>query len=154
VQPQVTQQLDNSDRDVRVAFMRIDAEATNLLREFWSVVEPVLPGILDGFYKHVTTAPKLAALVGDQAPRLKKAQSTHWHRLFTSGFDAAYVESVRSIGIVHNRIGLKPRWYIGGYNFVLNQLVAVAVKAHRWSPAKITAVIAALNSGMSLSLLK
>jgi methyl-accepting chemotaxis protein len=37
---------------------------------------------------------------------------------------------------MHSRIGLEPRWYIGGYSFVLGELCALAVQVHtsRLSP--------------------
>ena len=30
------------------------------------------------------------------------------------------VDSVRRIGAAHNRLGLEPQWYIGGYAFITN----------------------------------
>ncbi len=142
----------DADRVTRLKFMQIDEEAIRHLRDFWRIVEPELPAILDGFYRHVLATPALARLIGEQAPRLKKAQATHWYRLFNSGFDGAYVDGVRTIGLVHNRIGLEPRWYIGGYNFVLARLVSLAVRAHRWTPTKLTATLAALNSAVMLDM--
>jgi methyl-accepting chemotaxis protein len=152
MQPQKTQFTDDGDRDVRLAFMRIDDATIANLRGFWRVVEPALPNILDGFYSLLTQTPKLAKLVGDQTTRLKKAQGTHWHRLFTSGFDADYVQSVRTIGLVHNKIGLEPRWYIGGYNFVVRELLQLAVSAYRWKPAKLITVQQALISAVNLDM--
>ncbi|MDP3545452.1 MAG: protoglobin domain-containing protein, partial [Phreatobacter sp.] len=86
--------------------MRIDEETGQLLRELWAIVEPKLPTILDGFYRHVTSEPKLAALVGSNIPRLKAAQGGHWAKLFAGTFDPAYMDGVRTIGLVHNKIGL------------------------------------------------
>ncbi len=50
----------------------------------------------------------------------KSAQFDHWMRLFSGRFDADYFASVKKIGLTHSRIGLEPRWYIGGYSFILN----------------------------------
>jgi hypothetical protein len=44
------------DREIRMRFMRIDAEIGELLREFWKVVEPALPKPLEGLYHHRTTS--------------------------------------------------------------------------------------------------
>ena len=52
-----------------------------------------------------------------------EAQARHWENLFCAGFDDAYVASVRRIGLTHSRIGLEPRWYLGGYAFVINHLL-------------------------------
>ncbi|WP_026988532.1 globin-coupled sensor protein [Fodinicurvata fenggangensis] len=107
----------------RLEFMEIDQALCERLRNLWPHIEQVLPAILDEFYAHLMEQYHLRSLLGDQQERLKRAQSQHWKRLFTSGFSEDYMESVRIIGYTHNRIGLEPRWYIGGYSFILRRLV-------------------------------
>ena len=125
------------DRETRLRFMRI-ADGTGVaLREFWPVVEPALPGILNGLYDHLLREPKLRGLIGSEQEQLKAAQSAHWARLFSGRFDAAYVQSARSIGLEHNRIGLEPRWFIGGYAFVLSHLTELAIGRYRWKRARL-----------------
>lgn len=133
-------------------FMRIDDKTRELLREFWRVVDPVLPDILEGFYQHVTKERELARMLGDQIPRLKKAQHAHWARLFSGRFDQEYMQSVRVIGLIHNKIGLEPRWYIGGYNFVLNWLTGLAVREYRWKSNYLSAMLTAVNSAVMLDM--
>jgi methyl-accepting chemotaxis protein len=139
-------------REIRMRFMRIDARTGELLREFWKVVEPALPAVLEAFYQHVTKEPKLARLIGSDIPRLKAAQGSHWGRLFNGRFDHEYMQGVRTIGLIHNKIGLEPRWYIGGYNFVLSQLASLAVRQYRWKPNHLSAVLTALNSAVMLDM--
>lgn len=142
----------NVDRETRLRFMCINDETGTLLREFWKVVEPALPTILDTFYRHVAAEPNLARMVGNDIPRLKSAQGSHWGRLFNGRFDDAYINGVRTIGMIHNKIGLEPRWYIGGYNLVLSMLQQLAVKSYRWKPAKLSAVQTAVNSAVMLDM--
>lgn len=142
----------NQDRETRMRFMRIDTSTGELLREFWKVVEPALPEVLEGFYQHVTREPQLARMIGNDIPRLKTAQRSHWGRLFNGRFDHEYMQGVRTIGLIHNKIGLEPRWYIGGYNFVLSQLAALAVSQYRWKPRHLSAVLTALNSAVMLDM--
>jgi methyl-accepting chemotaxis protein len=144
--------LSEQDRDSRMRFMRIDQKTSEVLRDFWKIVEPALPKILEGFYGHVTREPALAQLIGDNTPRLMKAQGSHWARLFNGRFDQEYMRGVRTIGLMHNKIGLEPRWYIGGYNFVLNQLVGVAINAYRWKPQRLFETIAAVNSAVMIDM--
>ena len=142
----------SQDRETRMRFMRIDPTTGELLREFWNVVEPALPGLLEGFYQHVTREPQLARMIGSDIPRLKAAQRSHWARLFNGRFDHEYMQGVRTIGLIHNKIGLEPRWYIGGYNFVLSQLAALAVGQYRWKPARLSGVLTALNCAVLLDM--
>ena len=112
----------------RLAFLRIDATTRAILTEFLPTLQRALPDILAGFYQHIRRHPDLARMFkGDAAmERAGKAQSEHWVRLFSARFDDAYVNSVRAIGLMHSRIGLEPRWYIGGYGFIIGHLYAAA----------------------------
>ena len=141
-----------TDRTERLRFMTIDAETSRLLADFWPAVEAALPSLLDDFYRHVTGIPALARLLGNDVTRLKTAQGNHWRKLFSGRFDDGYFASVRTIGLVHEKIGLEPRWYIGGYNFVLGRLTALAVKSHRWSSAKAAPLVSAVTSAALLDM--
>lgn len=132
--------------------MSVTENVRSALREFWPVVEAQLPKILDGFYEHLATVPALSGLVGGQGARLKQAQSAHWRQLFAGTFDASYMASVKQIGLTHNRIGLEPRWYIGGYLFVMNRLTAIAVSHFRLSASRCAAAIAATNTAIMLDM--
>lgn len=122
----------DTDLSSRLNFMKIDAESREALRRFWPHVRAALPAILEKFYAHVTSEPFLAKLVGSDVPRLKSAQGSHWEKLFSGAFDDAYVTSVRTIGTIHNRIGLEPRWYIGGYNLILGELAGLVMRRAGW----------------------
>ena len=144
--------VDDGDLVTRTRFMRILPGTTEVLREFWKIVEPELPVILEGFYRHVASEPHLKALVGDKIPQLKQAQTAHWRHLFAGKFDAEYYKSVHAIGLIHHRTGLEPRWYIGGYAYVLDRLCDLAIRAHRWSPEKLRTTMAAVNAGVHLDM--
>ena len=100
----------------------------------------------------MTSERQLAALVGGDAPRLKSAQKSHWAKLFSGTFDPSYMQGVQIIGEVHNRIGLEPRWYIGGYNFVLSQLTELAVKTYKWRLAKLAKVLVAVDAAVMIDM--
>ncbi len=116
----------------RLAFLGIDEEVRASLREAKPFIDAALPGILSGFYGHIEKFPQVAKMfTGGQTmiDRAKGIQASHWALITTAKFDENYVASVRKIGQVHNRIGLEPRWYIGGYNFITCALYE-AVSAH------------------------
>lgn len=136
----------------RTEFMGINSDTSALLREFWSITEQELPNILDGFYSHAGSIPALSKMIGSEVPRLKKAQGAHWGRLFSGRFDESYFDGVKTIGLIHNKIGLEPRWYIGGYNYVLGRLTDIAVKSYRSAPRKLQSVIRAINSAILLDI--
>ncbi len=136
----------------RLRFMAVTPRTGELLREFWGHLEPHLPSILEGFYAHVGSEPALARMVGDQSGRLKGAQGRHWKMLFDGTFDDAYMKGVNTIGHIHFKIGLEPRWYIGGYNYVLGRIIAIAVKAYRFRPSHLAEVLQAVQTAVMLDM--
>ena len=117
----------------RIAFLQIDDATRDMLRKAWPFVQRHLGDVLDGFYDFIGREPQLATRIAGNQGRLKAAQSSHWERLFSAKFDEDYYESARRIGMAHVRIGLEPRWYIGGYSFVQDRLFELVGKAHRYS---------------------
>jgi len=88
--------------------MGIGDETRRLLSEFWKVVLPELPDILSGFYEHAAAVPALAKMVGNDIPRLKKAQESHWERLFSGRFDEAYFNGVKPLAWFTTKSALNP----------------------------------------------
>lgn len=140
------------DRERRLRFMEITGDTGLALKELWTIVEPRLPAILDEFYDHLASEPELVPLVGAQSQRLKQAQHRHWALLFSGTFDSEYMQSIRTVGLTHNRVGLEPRWYVASYKFVLNRLAEVAIEKYRRSPAKLSRAISALNAAALLDM--
>jgi methyl-accepting chemotaxis protein len=115
----------NTSMAARLSFNQIDDEARRLLREYKDFLVGELPAVLDGFYNHVVKYPETSAFFRnrDQMTGAKNAQIRHWQTILDANFDGAYEASIKRIGDTHHRIGLDPRWYIGGYNALLNGLM-------------------------------
>ena len=145
---QVSQLTMEFDKAERLRFAEITDETRRRLREFWPILQPNLPKILDGFYEHATSVPQLAKLLDGQVPRLKQAQSVHWQRLFQGDFDDDYFQSAQRVGVAHGKIGLELRWYIAGYSFVLDWMVLVACNGLRWSKKRRHDTIRAVNAAV------
>lgn len=140
------------DIERRLRYAGITTATSRRLRMFWPAVRLALPGILNDFYRHVDSEPILAKLTLGQHARLKGGQSAHWERLFSGKFDQSYVRGVYAVGNAHKKIGLEPRWYIAGYQFVLNRLVRLAVTTLFWNPYGLWRTIEALNKAVMLDM--
>ncbi len=143
---------DEFDVDRRLAYFEIGADECTNLRELWTVLAPALPSILDDFYQHLGTAPETARLIGGRETGLKTAQIEHWRRIFSGDFDADYFKAAWAIGEAHNRIGLEPRWYVGGYSFILARLPEVITKAYGRKRDKAAAAVAAATKALMLDM--
>ena len=113
----------------RLDFFGLDLSSKPDLEKFGSTLQQHLPEILDGFYQHVSTQPALAGKVRDHGPaeRLKAAQTEHWMALMSGVFDRTYYERAKRVGQAHQRVGLQPTWYIGGYAFVIERMLKLAL---------------------------
>jgi len=124
--------------DRRLAFMQLDEAARRLIAGLEPVILQALPGALDAFYTQVSAFPETAAFFAgpDQMAGAKRRQVSHWHRIATGRFDEGYVQAVTTVGEIHARIGLEPRWYIGGYALLLETLLAKVLEA-RWPKSRL-----------------
>jgi methyl-accepting chemotaxis protein len=136
----------------RLEFLSIDDGTCRELRSIWQEISPELPRILERFYAHMHRQTQLSKLIGTQQSRLVSAQLQHWGRLFSGSFDASYVDGIRRIGLIHNKIGLEPRWYIGGYAFIVNELLRVLSKKHRFNGAALARKVTAMNQAVMLDM--
>ena len=112
----------------RLVFMQVVPETKLHLRRAWSMLKPRLAEIVDDFYAHLKTDSEVSAILGGHADRLKSLQVAHWERLFSRRFDDTYMRGVYTVGMVHKRIGLKPRWYIAGYRLILSRITTVIAR--------------------------
>jgi methyl-accepting chemotaxis protein len=121
---------ERTEIDRRLRFMGLDAAVRDALRQSGPFLEAHLPGALDAFYDIVRAYPETRRFFADEAhiQRAHQAQIRHWRLLARGDFDADYVEAVRRIGLTHARIGLDPRWYIGGYSTVIATLLRAAMQ--------------------------
>lgn len=118
------------DTDVakRLRFHGVNSSTGATLREHKQQVMRALPAALESFYKHLGHIPETAKFFRDSShvAHATSMQIRHWDLITDGTFDEAYFASVTRIGHVHHRIGLEPRWYIGGYSFLLQALLEAA----------------------------
>jgi methyl-accepting chemotaxis protein len=113
----------------RLDFMQVDAKTRTALRNARPLISEKLPAALDHFYAQVRRTPETRVHFRDDGhiTKAQNAQLLHWQGIAAAEFTEDYAKSVHTIGAVHARIGLEPRWYIGGYALVLEQLVRAVV---------------------------
>jgi methyl-accepting chemotaxis protein len=144
----------------RLRFLAIDQRTKEILRQNKSLIEGSLPAIVDQFYEHISKWPNLAKMFSNKGhmKMARDAQLTHWEALFFGNFDQSYVDSVRRIGRTHSRIGLEPRWYIGGYALTASRVFRACIEQNvkRFMPAggasRIADLIGAINQAVMLDM--
>jgi len=119
------------DLATKLKAFRLDDTQLARLRNFSSTVEQHADGVLDRFYSFFPNLTGGDRFFENQAAidRAKAAQKRHWLALFRDGLNEATAQTGIHIGQVHARIGVTPSWYIAGYTFVINELMALAQKS-------------------------
>ena len=108
----------------RLSFYRIDPKDTDF-GTIAAALDKFGDDALDKFYENVAATPETARFFANKAgmDRAHKAQVKHWQKMFGEGVTEDYFASTKVVGDVHARIGLEPRWYIGGYANILEQVI-------------------------------
>lgn len=107
--------LDEADADARRRYLGLDASALDDLRAWAPIIAARTPMVLDEFYAFLSAQPETARLVPDDvAERLKRQVASYWRELGSGAFDHGYAASRMRIGVIHERIGLGPSWYLAG----------------------------------------
>ena len=123
---------DQQDLQGRLEFIEMDEKDFDRLRQMRGFLGAEMPKALDRFYEKVRRTPETAAFFSsnDHMARAKSSQNSHWDTIASGKLDEDYVRRVRAIGKVHARIGLEPRWYIGGYALLVEELVHAMLREH------------------------
>ena len=114
----------------RLDFMGLDSASRANIRDVRGIVTERLPGLLDGFYERVRATPETRRFFPTEGmiTGARARQIHHWDAISEGRFDDDYVAAVNRVGETHARIGLEPRWYIGGYALVLGGLIEAVVE--------------------------
>jgi heme-based aerotactic transducer len=108
--------LDAAQQERHKAFVGITEADLALLVELAPVIERHADAVVDGFYDNVQHYPELEQLirgVGSNMARLKDTQRAYLLELFKGDLGPQYFERRLRVGIIHHKIGLTPRWYLG-----------------------------------------
>ncbi len=116
--------------DERLQFMGIDEQARATLKSLQPLVRDAIGPALTAFYDKVKATPATRKFFADEShmAAAKGHQERHWTIIAAGEFTENYATAVHKIGQAHARIGLEPRWYIGGYALVIEQLIHAVVK--------------------------
>lgn len=108
----------------RVGFYELERNKESFAR-LEQLLERSVDAGLEQFYNKLTDTPELQRFFAsrDRISHARSAQRDHWIQLFRKGLDQSYVDRTRIIGNTHARIGLEPKWYIGGYALIMEHLI-------------------------------
>ncbi|MBK8232499.1 MAG: GGDEF domain-containing protein [Candidatus Eisenbacteria bacterium] len=99
----------------RKELLSLSEADAKLLRGLKAIVESRVDALVDSFYEAQTRVPEVALVIGDAdtLARMKHAQRRYILDLFSGQYDVEYVNHRLRVGLVHKRIGVEPKLYLG-----------------------------------------
>ncbi|MDO1582992.1 globin-coupled sensor protein [Rhizobium oryzicola] len=121
----MTSKSEIDDLQERLAFMDIGSRERQTLAGLHAIVAESIGPALDRFYIKAGKNPHTSSFFSNEAhvEHAKSRQVKHWKTITSGNYNAEYVSAVGAIGKTHARLGLEPRWYIGGYALILEGII-------------------------------
>ena len=150
--------LDEREIAARKAYLELGEADLALLREVHDLMAGDSRAFADSFYRHVLAFAELRARIADEATegRLRCTLGSYLSTLVAGEYGEDYVRDRLRVGVVHERIGLEPKWYLGAYRKCLSDMLRVlwerlADRPERF-PAACDAVLKVVNFDIGLAL--
>ena len=130
----------NPELQTRLKFYGLEQADTSAFHSVRNALTRFVGVALEKFYGKVKNFPELAHFFSSEGmlEHAKSAQNSHWMKVFGDGLTEDYYQRAVGVGRVHARIGLEPKWYVGGYAVILEELVTEMVTSSRfgWLPSR------------------
>jgi diguanylate cyclase (GGDEF)-like protein/PAS domain S-box-containing protein len=123
----VVRALDFNEAEIarRKAFLEFTAEDAALLRALHATLQTLAPDFANAFYDHLLAFEETRRFIPDTQflDRLKRTQAAYFESLTAGDYGPEYIANRLRVGVVHQRIGLEPKWYLGAYSKYLGELL-------------------------------
>ncbi len=134
--------LDAAQQAERLAYFGLGSADRQVLRDLAPLARRTVDGIVAEFYEHLLRFPELATLLHaepERLERLKEKQRAYFLELTEGRLDEEYFESRLRVGDAHQRVGLRPPWYLGAFalylRLAIRAIVAETGEGERMLPA-------------------
>lgn len=130
----------------RMNLLDIQPDMLKLLASHKVLIEDHIENIVASFYEKQTAIDEVALLIGDAdtLKRLRNSQRTYILDLFGGHYDIIYVNNRLRIGLVHKRIGVKPKLYLAAVS-TLKQILFAVLEAEIDDMTELSAVLSILD---------
>ncbi len=112
----------------QIFFIRLTKKDLALLHYLQPMIRETLHSVVDSFYRTLERERTLVNIISSHSTvdRLKNTLYQHLFEMFSGVVDDNYLEKRKRVALIHVKIGLEPRWYIGAFEtlyFELNNFI-------------------------------
>ncbi len=140
-------QITAAELQTRRAFLSFgELDAQNLV-EIHDVIASHIDELTGEFYGHLLQFEELREILSDRklVDRLKWAQRRYLLSLGQSADGVEYAEGRLRVGLTHERVGLKQKWYLGAYNKLFELIVQRLTARYPEDVLRLSSLILTLN---------
>ena len=148
-------QIDEKEISARRAFLDITDEDERHLATIREIIQAGLDNIVGEFYDHLLKVDELKRFLSDRrtVERLQAAQREYLLSLGRNADQLEYFEERLKIGVTHERVGLKQKWYLGAYA-ILFEIVERHIGARYVDrPSELLRVLSSLKKIVTLDMI-
>jgi rsbT co-antagonist protein RsbR len=140
--------MDLSDQEIsrRKEFLEFGEEDVKVLKGLNEFAQMHADSVVEDFYKHLLSYEETRASFQDPATlvHFKQLQKEYFLGLTQGSYGADYVANRIKVGIVHRRIKVDLKWYLGSYNFYLQGVMGRLFESFAREPKKAVAGLQSL----------
>ncbi|GED34755.1 EAL domain-containing protein [Brevibacillus centrosporus] len=111
----------------QIQMINMTSRDLELIAKLRPVVVSQIDRITSSFYEAILDVDSLKQTVTKftTVERLRQTLSNHLIEMFEGKIDSAFIEKRLKIAMVHQKIGLPPKWYMGSFQKLLNTLLQI-----------------------------
>lgn len=117
--------LDHEEVVERFRFLDWNAEDAERLGAAAQHMTTAQQAFVDHLYCHLAkfSTPSALLRAPEVTARLKHSQAEYYQCLWGGPYDDAYVKGRLRIGVIHQKVGLELKWYLGSYRLYLDDML-------------------------------
>ncbi|SNZ10212.1 heam-based aerotactic trancducer [Terribacillus aidingensis] len=124
--------------------IHLTEEDLRILTQLEPVICQEIDRIVNSFYQNIMNQDNLLHIIENNSTveRLKGTLKQHIQEMFNGRVDQEYIEKRKRIALIHAKIGLEPKWYMGAFQDLLQQMLHIFENEQMDFPAYRRAVLA------------
>jgi diguanylate cyclase (GGDEF)-like protein len=145
-------QITGEELQTRLSFLSFAEQDGRNLVEIRDVIASHVDDIIGEFYGHLLQFEELRGILSDQAlvERLKGTQRQYLLSLGLSADCVEYAEGRLRIGLTHERVGLKQKWYLGAYHKLYELILQRLAVRYSGDASRLSSLVLTLNKIITL----
>lgn len=145
-------QITAEELQTRLAFLSFSEQDGRNLVEIRDVICSCVDKLIGEFYDHLLQFEELRGILSDPTlvERLKGSQRQYLLSLGQLGDYVEYAEARLRIGLTHERVGLKQKWYLGAYHKLFELILQRLAVRYSGDTCRLSSLVLTLNKVLRL----